>query len=47
MYLYVGGGRREEFGCVKESNWLRSIQVGYELNKSKNFSAEMYMVDVT
>lgn len=43
----MGGGGREEFGRVKESKWSHSIKVGYGLNKFKNFSAEIYMNDVT
>lgn len=46
VFVYGGGGR-EEFGHVKESNWLHSIKVGCGLNKFQNFSAEIYMVDVT
>lgn len=44
---YMGDGRREEFGRVKESNRLHSIKVGYGLNKFKNICAEINMVDVT
>lgn len=43
----MDGGGREEFGRVKESDWLHSIKVGYGLNKFQNFSAEIYGIDVT
>lgn len=44
---YMGDGKREEFGRVRESNRLHSIKVGYGLNKFKNIRAKINMVDVT
>lgn len=46
----MGGGGREGFGSIKESNWiirLYSIKVGYGPNKLKNSSAKINTVNVT